>query len=182
MESEFSREELLIGKQNVDKLHLKKVAIFGVGGVGSFVVEGLARAGIGNFILIDNDIVDITNLNRQLHALHSTIGKYKVDLMKERILDINPRARVEVYREFYESNEKNKILDSSVNYIVDAIDFVKSKINLAKDAQELNIPIISSMGTGNKFDPTKFEISDISKTSVCPLARVMRKEDRKSVV
>ena len=179
MESEFSREELLIGKQNVDKLHLKKVAIFGVGGVGSFVVEGLARAGIGNFILIDNDIVDITNLNRQLHALHSTIGKYKVDLMKERILDINPRARVEVYREFYESNEKNKILDSSVNYIVDAIDFVKSKINLAKDAQELNIPIISSMGTGNKFDPTKFEISDISKTSVCPLARVMRKELKK---
>ena len=179
MESEFSREELLIGKQNVDKLHLKKVAIFGVGGVGSFVVEGLARAGIGNFILIDNDIVDITNLNRQLHALHSTIGKYKVDLMKERILDINPRARVEVYREFYESNEKNKILDSSVNYIVDAIDFVKSKINLAKDAQELNIPIISSMGNGNKFDPTKFEISDISKTSVCPLARVMRKELKK---
>lgn len=179
MESEFSREELLIGKQNVNKLHLKKVAIFGVGGVGSFVVEGLARAGIGNFILIDNDIVDITNLNRQLHALHSTIGKYKVDLMKERILDINPRARVEVYREFYESNEKNKILDSSVNYIVDAIDFVKSKINLAKDAQELNIPIISSMGTGNKFDPTKFEISDISKTSVCPLARVMRKELKK---
>ena len=179
MENEFSREELLIGKQNVDKLHLKKVAIFGVGGVGSFVVEGLARAGIGNFILIDNDIVDITNLNRQLHALHSTIGKYKVDLMKERILDINPRARVEVYREFYESNEKNKILDSSVNYIVDAIDFVKSKINLAKDAQELNIPIISSMGTGNKFDPTKFEISDISKTSVCPLARVMRKELKK---
>ncbi len=179
MESEFSREELLIGKQNVDKLHLKKVAIFGVGGVGSFVVEGLARAGIGNFILIDNDIVDITNLNRQLHALHSTIGKYKVDLMKERILDINPRARVEVYREFYESNEKNKILDSSVNYIVDAIDSVKSKINLAKDAQELNIPIISSMGTGNKFDPTKFEISDISKTSVCPLARVMRKELKK---
>ncbi len=179
MESEFSREELLIGKQNVDKLHLKKVAIFGVGGVGSFVVEGLARAGIGNFILIDNDIVDITNLNRQLHALHSTIGKYKVDLMKERILDINPRARVEVYREFYESNEKNKILDSSVNYIVDAIDSVKSKINLAKDAQELNIPIISSMGTGNKLDPTKFEISDISKTSVCPLARVMRKELKK---
>ena len=179
MESEFSREELLIGKQNVDKLHLKKVAIFGVGGVGSFVVEGLARAGIGNFILIDNDIVDITNLNRQLHALHSTIGKYKVDLMKERILDINPRARVEVYREFYEKKKKNKILDSSVNYIVDAIDFVKSKINLAKDAQELNIPIISSMGTGNKFDPTKFEISDISKTSVCPLARVMRKELKK---
>ena len=179
MESEFSREELLIGKQNVDKLHLKKVAIFGVGGVGSFVVDGLARAGIGNFILIDNDIVDITNLNRQLHALHSTIGKYKVDLMKERILDINPRARVEVYREFYESNEKNKILDSSVNYIVDAIDSVKSKINLAKDAQELNIPIISSMGTGNKLDPTKFEISDISKTSVCPLARVMRKELKK---
>lgn len=179
MIDEFSREELLIGKENIDRLHLAKVAVFGIGGVGSFVVEGLARAGIGNFILIDDDTVDITNLNRQLHALHSTIGKYKVDLMKDRILDINPSAKVKVYREFYESNEKNKILDSSVNYIVDAIDSVKSKINLAKDAQELNIPIISSMGTGNKLDPTKFEVSDISRTSVCPLARVMRKELKK---
>lgn len=179
MENEFSREELLIGKENLSKLKLTKVAIFGVGGVGSFVVEGLVRAGIGNFILIDNDTVDITNLNRQLHATHSTIGKYKVDLMRDRILDINPNANVEIYREFYESNEKNKILDSSINYIVDAIDSVKSKIELAKDAKDLNIPIISSMGTGNKLDPTKFEIADISKTSVCPLARVMRKELKK---
>lgn len=179
MENEFSREEMLIGKENLSKLKLAKVAIFGVGGVGSFVVEGLVRAGIGNFILIDNDTVDITNLNRQLHATHSTIGKYKVDLMRDRILDINPNANVEIYREFYESNEKNKILDSSINYIVDAIDSVKSKIELAKDAKDLNIPIISSMGTGNKLDPTKFEISDISKTSVCPLARVMRKELKK---
>ena len=179
MENEFSREEVLIGKENLSKLKLAKVAIFGVGGVGSFVVEGLVRAGIGNFILIDNDTVDITNLNRQLHATHSTIGKYKVDLMRDRILDINPNANVEIYREFYESNEKNKILDSSINYIVDAIDSVKSKIELAKDAKDLNIPIISSMGTGNKLDPTKFEIADISKTSVCPLARVMRKELKK---
>ena len=179
MENEFSREELLIGKENLSKLKLAKVAIFGVGGVGSFVVEGLVRAGIGNFILIDNDTVDITNLNRQLHATHSTIGKYKVDLMRDRILDINPNANVEIYREFYESNEKNKILDSSINYIVDAIDSVKSKIELAKDVKDLNIPIISSMGTGNKLDPTKFEIADISKTSVCPLARVMRKELKK---
>ena len=180
MIDEFSREELLIGKENIDRLHLAKVAVFGIGGVGSFVVEGLARAGIGNFILIDDDTVDITNLNRQLHALHSTIGKYKVDLMKDRILDINPSAKVKVYREFYESNKKNNILDSSVNYIVDAIDTIKSKIELAKDAQELNIPIISSMGTGNKLDPTKFEVSDISRTSMCPLARIMRKEIKKA--
>ena len=180
MIDEFSREELLIGKENIDRLHLAKVAVFGIGGVGSFVVEGLARAGIGNFILVDDDTVDITNLNRQLHALHSTIGKYKVDLMKDRILDINPSAKVKVYREFYESNKKNNILDSSVNYIVDAIDTIKSKIELAKDAQELNIPIISSMGTGNKLDPTKFEVSDISRTSMCPLARIMRKEIKKA--
>lgn len=180
MINEFSREEFLIGKENIDRLHLAKVAVFGIGGVGSFVVEGLARAGIGNFILIDDDTVDITNLNRQLHALHSTIGKYKVDLMKDRILDINPSAKVKVYREFYESNKKNNILDTSINYIVDAIDTIKSKIELAKDAQELNIPIISSMGTGNKLDPTKFEISDISKTSMCPLARIMRKEIKKA--
>lgn len=178
MLNQFSRTELLIGKENLEKLKNSKIAIFGIGGVGSFVAEGLARAGIQNFILVDNDNVDITNLNRQLHALHSTVGKYKVDLMKERILDINPNAKVEVFKTFYMPDNKDNILDNTVTYIVDAIDTITAKIELALDAKALNIPIISSMGTGNKLDPTKFEISDISKTSVCPLAKVMRKKLR----
>lgn len=178
MLNQFSRTELLIGKENLEKLKNSKIAIFGIGGVGSFVAEGLARAGIENFILVDNDNVDITNLNRQLHALHSTVGKYKVDLMKERILDINPNAKVEVFKTFYMPDNKDNILDNTVTYIVDAIDTITAKIELALDAKALNIPIISSMGTGNKLDPTRFEISDISKTSVCPLAKVMRKKLR----
>lgn len=178
MLSQFSRTELLIGKEGVEKLQNSKVAIFGIGGVGSFVAEGLARAGVGNFILVDNDDVDITNLNRQLHALHSTVGKYKVDLMKERILDINPNAKVDTYKTFYMPDNKDNILDNTVTYIVDAIDTITAKIELALDAEKLNIPIIASMGTGNKLDPTKFEITDISKTSVCPLAKVMRKQLR----
>ncbi len=178
MLNQFSRTELLIGKENLEKLKNSKIAIFGIGGVGSFVAEGLVRAGIENFILVDNDNVDITNLNRQLHALHSTVGKYKVDLMKERILDINPNAKVEVFKTFYMPDNKDNILDNTVTYIVDAIDTITAKIELALDAKALNIPIISSMGTGNKLDPTKFEISDISKTSVCPLAKVMRKKLR----
>lgn len=178
MLNQFSRTELLIGKDGLEKLRKSKIAVFGIGGVGSFVVEGLARAGIENFILVDNDNIDITNINRQLHALHSTVGKYKVDLMKERILDINPNAKVEVHKTFYMPDNKDNILDNSVTYIVDAIDTITAKIELALDAKNLNIPIISSMGTGNKLDPTKFEISDISKTSVCPLAKVMRKKIR----
>ncbi len=176
MLNQFSRTELLIGKEGLKKLHNSKVAIFGIGGVGSFVVEGLARAGVGNFILVDNDDVDITNLNRQLHALHSTVGKYKVDLMKERILEINPNAKVDTYKTFYMPDNKDNILDNSITYIVDAIDTITAKIELALDAKALDIPIIASMGTGNKLDPTKFEITDISKTSVCPLAKVMRKQ------
>lgn len=178
MLNQFSRTELLIGKDGLEKLRKSKIAVFGIGGVGSFVVEGLVRAGVENFILVDNDNIDITNINRQLHALHSTVGKYKVDLMKERILDINPNAKVEVYKTFYMPDNKDNILDNSVTYIVDAIDTITAKIELALDAKNLNIPIISSMGTGNKLDPTKFEISDISKTSVCPLAKVMRKKLR----
>lgn len=178
MLNQFSRTELLIGKDGLEKLKKSKIAVFGIGGVGSFVVEGLVRAGVENFILVDNDNIDITNINRQLHALHSTVGKYKVDLMKERILDINPNAKVEVYKTFYMPDNKDNILDNSVTYIVDAIDTITAKIELALDAKNLNIPIISSMGTGNKLDPTKFEISDISKTSVCPLAKVMRKKLR----
>lgn len=172
---QFSRTELLIGKENLEKLKNSKVAIFGIGGVGSFVLEALTRAGIGNFILVDKDNVDLSNLNRQIIATRKTVGKPKVEVAKERILEINPNADVEIYKEFF-MPETEGILDSTISYVVDAIDTVTAKIELVKRAQELNIPIISSMGTGNKLDPTKFEVSDIYKTSVCPLAKVMRKE------
>lgn len=172
----FSREERLIGKENLEKLNKSKVAVFGIGGVGSFVVEGLARAGIGKFLLVDNDKIDITNINRQIHANITTVGKNKVDVMKERILSINSEAEVNVSTEFFMPG--SKLVDSSLDYIVDAIDTVTGKIELVCKANELNIPIISAMGTGNKLDPTKFEVTDIYKTSVCPLAKVMRKELR----
>ncbi|MBR3888021.1 MAG: tRNA threonylcarbamoyladenosine dehydratase [Clostridia bacterium] len=173
--NEFSREELIIGKENVDKLNTKKVAVFGIGGVGSYVVEGLARAGIQNFVLIDNDVVAESNINRQLIALHSTIGMPKVEVAKNRILDINPNAEIEIKQEFY-NKDTNNWIDNSIDYIIDAIDTVTSKLDLIEQAKNLNIPIISCMGTGNKLDATRFEIVDISKTSVCPLAKVMRKE------
>ena len=173
--NQFSRTELLIGKDGVEKLANSKVAIFFFCFVGSFVVEALARAGIGNFVLVDNDEVDITNLNRQIIATHKTIGKPKVEIARERILDINPNANVEIYREFFMPESKG-ILDNSIDYIVDAVDTVTAKIELAVRAEKMSIPIISSMGTGNKLDPTRFEVTDIYKTSVCPLAKVMRKE------
>ncbi len=175
MLNQFSRTELLIGKTGIEKLQKASVAVFGIGGVGSFVVEGLVRAGIGNFILVDNDEVCLTNLNRQLIALQKTVGKPKVEVAKERILEINPNANVEVYKEFFMPDSK-EILAGSVDYIVDAVDTVTAKIELVMRADKLNIPIISCMGTGNKLDPTKFEVTDIYKTSVCPLAKVMRKE------
>ncbi len=175
MSSQFSRTELLIGKEGIEKLHKSKVAIFGIGGVGSFVVEGLVRAGIENFILVDNDTVSLTNLNRQIIATHNTIGKPKVEVARDRILEINPNAKINIYQEFF-MPESNEILDQNVNYIVDCVDTVTAKIELVLRAKRLNIPIISSMGAGNKLDPTKFEVSDIYKTSICPLARVMRKE------
>ena len=175
MQNQFSRTELVIGKENVEKLNKAKVAIFGLGGVGSYVLEGLARAGIGNFILIDKDEVDVTNLNRQIIATHKTIGKPKVEVAKERIMDINPNVNVEIYQEFF-MPETEGILDNTIDYIVDAVDTVTAKIELVVRANKLNIPIISSMGTGNKLDPTRFEVADIYKTSVCPLAKVMRKE------
>ena len=175
MDNQFTRTEKLIGKENVEKLHTKKVAIFGLGGVGSFVMEGLARAGIGNFILVDKDKIDITNLNRQIIATHKTIGKPKVEVAKNRILEINPNARVEIFQEFF-MPETQGILDDTIDYIVDCVDTVTAKIELVVRANEMDIPIISSMGTGNKLDPTKFEIADIYKTSVCPLAKVMRKK------
>lgn len=175
MQDQFSRTELLIGKEKIEKLKNSKVAIFGLGGVGSYVLEGLVRAGIGNFILVDKDEVDITNLNRQIIATRKTIGKPKVEVAKERILEINPEANVEIYQEFFMPETKG-ILDESIDYIVDAVDTVTAKIELVVRANKLNIPIISSMGTGNKLDPTRFEVTDIYKTSICPLAKVMRKE------
>ena len=179
MLNQFSRTELLIGKEGIEKLKNSKVAIFGIGGVGSFVTEGLVRAGIGNFVLVDDDKVCLTNLNRQIIATRKTIGKYKVDVMKERILEINPNANVETYKEFYMPDSKEKILDESITYVVDAIDTVTAKLELVTNCDKLNIPIISAMGTGNKLNPIAFEITDIYKTSVCPLAKVMRKELKK---
>ena len=175
--NQFSRTELLIGKENIEKLHNSKVAVFGVGGVGSFVVEGLVRAGIGNLVLVDKDVVDITNLNRQLIATRKTIDKPKVEVAKERVLDINPDVNIVTFQEFF-MPETEGIIDDSIDYIVDAIDTVTAKIELVVRANKLNIPIISSMGTGNKLDPTKFEVDDIYNTTVCPLAKVMRKELR----
>ena len=177
MENQFERTENLIGKENLEKLKTKKVAVFGIGGVGSFVVEGLARAGIENFILVDNDTISISNINRQIHSNYNTVGKYKVDEMTKRILDINPNIKVESLKIFFKDENDINFLD--IDYIVDAIDSVSSKINLIKIAKRLEIPIISSMGTGNKLNPTQLEVSDISKTSVCPLAKVIRKELRK---
>ena len=176
LENQFSRTELLIGKEGVEKLQQAKVAVFGIGGVGSFVVEGLARAGIGNLIIVDYDKYDITNINRQLGALHSTIGKYKVDVMKERILDINPNTIVEAYRPDEIEGGETNIIDSSITYIVDAIDTMENKIKLIEKANSENINIITATGAGNKLDPTKFEIADIYKTSVCPVCRILRKE------
>ncbi len=181
MLNQFSRTELLIGKENVEKLQKSKVAIFGIGGVGSFVLEGLVRAGVGNFVLVDNDKVSLTNLNRQLIATRKTIGRYKVEVARERVLEINPDAKVEIYEEFFMPDTKG-ILDEKINYIVDAIDTVTAKIELVVRANKLNIPIISSMGTGNKLNSMGFEVTDIYKTEVCPLAKVMRKKLREKEI
>lgn len=177
MLNQFSRTELVIGKEGLEKLSNAKVAIFGLGGVGSFVLEGLVRAGVGNFVLIDDDRICLTNLNRQILATRKTVGQPKVEVAKQRVLDINPDANVEIHQEFF-MPETEGILDNSIDYIVDCIDTVTAKIELVVRADKLNIPIISCMGTGNKLDPTRFEVTDIYKTSVCPLAKVMRKELR----
>lgn len=175
----FSRTELLIGKENIEKLRDKKVAIFGLGGVGSFVTEGIIRCGIKNLILVDNDEISPSNINRQLYALQSTIGKKKTDLAKERCLDINPIANIQTFNLFYLEETQNQIDLSDCDYIIDAIDTVSAKLLLIENAKKLNVPIISSMGTGNKLNPFAFQISDIFKTSVCPLARTMRYELKK---
>lgn len=175
----FSRTELLIGKENIKKLRDKRVAIFGLGGVGSFVTEGIIRCGIKNLILVDNDEISPSNINRQLYALQSTIGKKKTDLAKERCLDINPLANIQTFNLFYLEETQNQIDLSDCDYIIDAIDTVSAKLLLIENAKKLNVPIISSMGTGNKLNPFAFQISDIFKTSVCPLARTMRYELKK---
>lgn len=179
MEKKFSRTEMLIGNEGMEKLKDATVAVFGLGGVGSFVCEGLARSGVGNFILIDYDKTDETNINRQLIATEKTVGKYKVDLMKERILDINPNANVEVYKEFYMADSEIDIITEDLSYAVDCVDTIMAKIAIICSCDAINVPVISSMGTGNKLDPTMLEVADIYETSVCPLARIMKKDLRK---
>ena len=179
MLNQFSRTELLFGKEGMEKLYKAKVAVFGIGGVGGYVVEGLARSGVGEIDLIDDDKVCLTNINRQLHATRKTVGKYKVDVAKERILEINPDAIVNIHNTFFLPNTANEFDFTQYDYIVDAIDTVTGKIELVLKAKEAGVPIISSMGAGNKMNPAAFEVADIYKTSVCPLAKVMRKELKK---
>ena len=179
MEEQFQRAGMLLTNENIDYLHTKTVAIFGVGGVGGYVVEGLVRTGIGHFILIDNDEVNLTNLNRQIIATHKSIGRKKVEVAKERILDINPNATVEIKEMFYLPENADELDLSKVDYIVDAIDTVVAKCEIAKRAEELNIPAISSMGTGNKINGENFIVTDIYKTKECPLAKAMRSRLRK---
>ena len=176
MSDKFSRTEMLLGKENIDKLETAHVAVFGLGGVGGHVCEALARCGIGEFTLFDNDTVAESNLNRQIIATVDTIGMAKCEAMKNRILSINPNAKVNANQVFYLPENADDFPLGSYDYVVDAIDTVSAKIELAVRAEKVGIPIISSMGTGNKLDPTQFKITDIYKTSVCPLARVMRRE------
>ena len=176
MTHEFSRTELLIGEKGLKKLKQASVMVLGVGGVGSHCIEALARSGVGTLILVDNDTVSKTNINRQSIAYHSTVGSYKTKLMKDRIFDINPSAEVVTYETFVLPENLEQIFSQKVDYIVDAIDTVTAKLALVEYAKEHKIPIISCMGTGNKLHPELFEITDISKTSVCPLCKVMRKE------
>ena len=175
----FSRTELLLGKDALDKVAASRVAVFGIGGVGGYVAEALARSGIGEIDIIDSDKVCPSNINRQIIATTSTIGQYKVDAAKERMLDINPNIKVNAYKTFYSPETSNEFDFSKYNYVVDAIDTVTGKIELIIQADKSNTPIISSMGAGNKMNPAMFEVADIYKTSVCPLARVMRQELKK---
>ena len=177
--NEFCRTELLVGEEGINKLYNSKVIVFGIGGVGSFVVEALTRAGVGNLILVDNDTICISNLNRQIHATQATVGMIKVEAMKERVISINPKCNVEAKQVFITADNISEIIPSDVDYVVDAIDTVTSKLALAEYCYKNNINIISSMGTGNKMDPTQFRVSDVFKTKVCPLAKVMRHELRK---
>ena len=179
METQFSRTELLLGKENLEKLVAARVCIFGIGGVGGYVAEALARSGVGHLELVDNDVVALSNLNRQIIATHETLGQYKVDVMRERIRSINPAAEVVVHKCFYLPGTQAQFDFTKYDYVVDAIDTVAGKISLALQAEASGTPIISSMGAGNKLDATAFEVADIYRTSVCPLAKVMRKELKK---
>lgn len=174
----FSRTEMLIGTEGLKKLSESKIAVFGIGGVGSFSVEAFARSGVGTLVLVDDDDICLTNINRQIHANRKTVGKPKVEVMKERVLEINPKANVIIYKELYNSNSAERLLNDDYTYVVDAIDMVSAKLDLIERCTNRNIPIISAMGAGNKLNPTMLEVSDIYKTSVCPLAKVMRKELR----
>ena len=177
--NEFCRTELLIGEDGIEKLHNSKVIVFGIGGVGSFVVEALTRAGVGNLILVDNDTICISNLNRQIHATQTTVGNVKVEAMKARVLSINPNCNVEAKQEFITADNIQEIIPEDIDYVVDAIDTVTSKLALAEYCYKNDIKLIASMGTGNKMDPTQFRVTDVFKTKVCPLAKVMRTELRK---
>ena len=179
MLTQFSRTELLLGKEGMERLKNARVAVFGVGGVGGYVCEALVRSGVGSFDLIDDDKVCLTNLNRQIIATRKTVGKYKTDVMKERILEINPDAEVRVHKCFFLPENADQFPFEEYDYIVDAVDTVTAKIALVMKAKELNIPIISSMGAGNKLDGSQFRVADIYKTKVCPLAKVMRRELKK---
>ncbi len=176
---QFSRTALLIGESGVEKLKKARVAVFGVGGVGGYVVEALARSGVGSLELIDKDVVSVSNINRQIIALHSTVGKYKTEVAAARAKDINPNIEVTVRNAFFLPENAAEFDFSGYDYVVDAIDTVSGKIALIERARTAGVPVISSMGAGNKLDPTAFEVADISKTSVCPLARVMRRELKK---
>jgi tRNA A37 threonylcarbamoyladenosine dehydratase len=176
MESIYERTEMLLGKEAITKLKAATVCVFGVGGVGSFAAEALARAGVGTIVLVDSEKISPSNVNRQIHATSKTVGQYKTEAMKQRINEINPDIKAIIFTEFYGEKTWKNLISEKYSYIVDAIDTVTSKIHLICKAKELNISIISAMGSGNKLDPTKFEVSDINKTSMCPLARVMRRE------
>ena len=174
--NEFSRTEMLLGTEGMERLERASVLVFGVGGVGSHCIEALARSGVGRLILVDSDVVSVTNINRQSIALHSTVGRYKTEVMKEKIRDISPRIRVEIQNVFVLPENIGEIMDCGADYVVDAVDTVTAKIAIVEECRKRGIPLISSMGTGNKLHPELFEITDLSKTSVCPLCRVMRRE------
>ena len=175
----FARTEMLLGPAALGKLAASKVAVFGIGGVGSFTVEGLARSGVGQLVLVDHDLITVTNINRQIHATHKTLGLSKVEVMRQRILDINPEAQVETRQEKYTPERGDSFFSLNIDYVVDAIDMVSAKIDLIVRARTLGVPIISSMGTGNKLDPSRLELADIYETEICPLARVLRRELKK---
>ena len=179
LQHSLSRTELLIGSEGLNKLKESKVVVLGIGGVGSFTVEALVRAGVGNLVLVDDDTVCLTNLNRQIHATYNTIGKSKVEVMKERVLSINKKCNVATYQTFITKDNIPEIIEEDTTYVVDAIDTITAKLDVAVYCQEKGIALMSSMGTGNKFDPTQFKVTDIYKTKVCPLAKVMRYELRK---